>query len=131
MQRRGRRIDVCDDAAMRNPKQKSLLAVFLSRIGRRSTEESKTPARPFQAISIFRGVRACEMARKFSEHRFLTRDAPSLPLSGCTLPESCECRYIRHKDRRAEARRLVDFGTSARVYDGRERRFTRGRRASD
>jgi hypothetical protein len=116
---------------MRNPRQKSLLAVFLSRIGRRSTQEGKAPARPFQAISIFRGVRACEMARKFSEHRFLTRDAPSLPLSGCTLPESCECRYIRHKDRRAEARRLVDFGTSARVFDGRERRLRRGRRATD
>jgi hypothetical protein len=114
--------------AMRNPERKSLLAVFLSRIGRRSIEESKAPARPFQAISIFRGIHACEMARKFSEHRFLTRDAPPLPLSGCTMAESCECRYIRHKDRRAGARRLMDFGALARAFDGRERRSGAGRR---
>lgn len=87
--------------------------------------------RPFQAISIFRGVRSCEMARKFSDHRFLARDAPQLPLTGCTMPQSCECRYIRHKDRRGEPRRLVDFGTSQRVYDGKERRSLRGRRSTD
>jgi hypothetical protein len=116
---------------MRNPKRKSLLTVFLSRIGRRSIEENRAPMRPFQAISIFRGVRACEIARKFSEHRFLARDAPLLPLSGCTMRESCECRYIRHKDRRTETRRLVDFGTAARTLGGRERRSRGGRRASD
>jgi hypothetical protein len=113
--------------------KRSLLSVLLSRLQKTPPPEPRrlAPARPFQAISIFKGTRACEMARKFSEHRFLAREAPQLPLSGCTMRESCECRYIRHKDRRAEPRRLVDFGIATRLFDGKERRRRQGRRSDD
>jgi hypothetical protein len=84
--------------------------------------------RPFQAISIYRGVTCCAMAKQFSEHRFLAKDAPSLPLSGCTLPERCECRYLKHKDRRSGERRLVDFSLAASLYSGAERRRFSARR---
>jgi hypothetical protein len=87
--------------------------------------------RPFQAIAIYRGIQCCELARKFGEHRFLAKDAPALPLKGCSMPERCDCRYLKYKDRRAETRRTVDFGMSARVFDGRERRGRTGRRATD
>jgi hypothetical protein len=87
------------------------------------------PLRPFQAVSIFRGVVCCSMAKQFSEHRFLARDAPALPLAGCTMPERCECRYLKHKDRRAGERRLVDFSLANTMYSGMERRrFTSRRR---
>jgi hypothetical protein len=109
-----------------------ILSAFLSRIrknGRRA--EPTTRLRPFQAISIYRGTLACPMAHRFSEHRFLAKDAPPLPLSGCTMRESCECRYLKHKDRRGTPRRLIDFTSNPRVFSGHERRVLPGRRRSD
>lgn len=84
--------------------------------------------RPFQAISIYRGVVCCAMAKQFSEHRFLGKNAPSLPLAGCTMPERCECRYLKHKDRRSGERRLIDFSIAANMYSGSERRRSTSRR---
>ena len=111
----------------------SFLSKLLSRLRGepRAAQQPKTQMRPFQAIAIYRGVICCEMARKFGEHRFLAKDAPPLPLQGCTMPERCECKYLKYKDRRAEARRLVDFGMSTRVFDGKERRARVGRRSTD
>jgi hypothetical protein len=117
------------------PKQakKSLLEGLLARFsGRKEPPAATGPLRPFQAISIYRGMNCCELARKFSDHRFLVRDAPALPLAGCTLGKACQCKYIKHRDRRAEPRRLMDFGMAARLFDGRERRARgSGRRAKD
>jgi hypothetical protein len=117
---------------MPKPAKTSLLQGLLARFGTRKEPPAVTaPLRPFQAISIYRGVMSCEMARKFSEHRFLVRDAPPLPLAGCNMRKSCQCKYIKHRDRRAEPRRLIDFGVAARLFDGRERRKVGGRRSND
>ena len=116
---------------LKEPKR-SLLEGLLARLRSRKEPPAATgPLRPFQAISIYRGLICCEMARKFSEHRFLVRDAPSLPLAGCDMRKTCQCKYIKHRDRRAEPRRLIDFGMAARLFDGRERRARRGGRRSD
>jgi hypothetical protein len=117
---------------MPKPAKTSLLQGLLARFGTRKEPPAVTaPLRPFQAISIYRGLMSCEMARKFSEHRFLVRDAPPLPLAGCNMRKSCQCKYIKHRDRRAEPRRLIDFGMAARLFDGRERRKVGGRRSND
>jgi hypothetical protein len=118
---------------MKQLRKSSLLEVLMMRLGRKpsSPATSREPLRPFQAISIHRGVVACAMARKFSEHRFLAKDAPPLPLSGCTMSATCQCRYLKHRDRRGESRRLADFGVSTRLFDGRERRARGGRRKDD
>lgn len=118
---------------MRAAPKKSLLETLLSRLGREQPKPEPQTAtlRPFQAISIFRGVTSCEAARKLSEHRFLVRDAPALPVPGCTMRERCQCRYLKHKDRRGGPRRLMDFGMTARLFDGRERRLRGGRREED
>jgi hypothetical protein len=118
---------------MRKPTKKtSLLEGLLARFSTRKEPPAISgPLRPFQAISIYRGVICCQMARRFDEHRFLVRDAPPLPLSGCTMSEKCQCKYIKHRDRRAEPRRLMDFGVAARLFDGRERRSRGGRRSND
>jgi hypothetical protein len=117
---------------MPKPARTSLLSGLLARFGSRKEPPAVTGAlRPFQAISIYRGLICCDMARKFSEHRFLVRDAPPLPLSGCTMPKNCQCKYIKHRDRRAEPRRLIDFGLATRLFDGRERRNRGGRRSND
>ena len=117
---------------MRTPPRRSLLSMLLAKFKSSPRHQPEAaPLRPFQAIAIYRGVVCCEMARKFGEHRFLAKDAPALPLQGCSMRERCECRYLKYKDRRGEARRLVDFGMSARVFDGRERRARKGRRSTD
>jgi hypothetical protein len=117
---------------MKKPTKTSLLGGLLGRFAaRKEPPEASGPLRPFQAISIYRGLLCCAMARKFSEHRFLVRDAPPLPLSGCTMPQNCQCKYIKHKDRRAEPRRLIDFGMATRLFDGKERRVRRGGRNND
>ena len=117
------------------PKQAkgSLLQGLLARFsGRKEPPAVTGPLRPFQAISIYRGAASCEMARRFSDHRFLVRDAPPLPLAGCSMSNTCQCKYIKHRDRRAEPRRLIDFGVAARLFDGRERRArSGGRRTRD
>ena len=118
------------------PKQaqakRSLLEGLLARFSTRKEPPAAGPTRPFQAISIYRGLISCDMARKFSEHRFLMRDAPPLPLAGCNMRKTCQCKYIKHRDRRSEPRRLIDFGVVARLFDGNERRARRaGRRTSD
>jgi hypothetical protein len=117
---------------MPRPAKTSLLGGLLARFGSRKEPPAAGPLRPFQAISIYRGVTCCDMARKFSEHRFLVRDAPPLPLAGCSMGKSCQCKYIKHRDRRSEPRRLIDFGMAARIFDGKERRNrTGGRRTND
>lgn len=111
----------------------SLLKQLLSRFRLKRAAAALLPhaARPFQAISIFRGIKACALANQLSEQRFLAKDAPPLPLPGCTMPESCECVYLKHRDRRAAQRRVIDFSASQRLYTGKERRVLKGRRMTD
>lgn len=123
------------DGDLDMPKQAktSLLEGLLARFSSRKEPPAATgPLRPFQAISIYRGLICCEMARQFSDHRFLVRDAPPLPLAGCNMGKTCKCKYIKHRDRRSEPRRLMDFGMAAHLFDGRERRDRKsGRRSKD
>jgi hypothetical protein len=122
---------------MRKERQASVLDRLLSRL--RGAEPTPPPAirpppRPFQAISIYRGIDSCAPARRSSDRRILAKDAPKLPLPGCTMSATCECRYIKHGDRRAESRRLVDCDASPdlTLFDGKERRSNAGgRRARD
>ena len=102
----------------------SLLSTLLSRLNKGEPKPPPAPKvhSPFQAIAIYRGLEACDMARKFSEHRFLAREAPTLPLQGCTMSQTCLCRYLKFRDRRAEARRLNDFSAATRMYSQSERR---------
>lgn len=111
----------------------SLLSTLLSRLNKNASKPPPTPKAysPFQAIAIYRGLESCDTARKFSEHRFLAREAPTLPLPGCTMSQTCQCRYLKFRDRRAEARRLNDFSAATRMFSQTERRGFRGRRRTD
>jgi len=116
---------------MRKPRP-SLLSILLSRLGKRDKPAAvKARPSPFQAISIYRGAASCEMARKFAEHRFLAREAPTLPLPDCSMPQSCQCRYLRFKDRRSQTRRADDFRAATRISAKFERRARQGRRSTD
>ena len=64
--------------------------------------------------------------------RFLSHEAPALPLKNCGSPQ-CECRYEHHDDRRKVGRRAHDLGVSTDGFDGDDKRqkSQRGRRKTD
>ena len=110
--------------------RKSLLEVLWSRIKKNPGPPTAVVApRPFQAVSIYCGIDACQNARRLRDQRFLAKDAPQLPLSSCSQPKACACRYLKHKDRRSESRRLAEFAMRRELAVDRRRR--RGRRATD
>jgi hypothetical protein len=78
------------------------------------------------------GRHACPEAHSLRERRFLSREAPALPLAGCGAGQ-CACRYEHHADRRKGGRRARDLAVSIDGYEDEERRepSRRGRRKSD
>jgi hypothetical protein len=85
---------------------------------------------PWHAVSIVPCREACAAGQLAVGARYLSREAPNLPLAGCNAA-LCECRYTHHDDRRHEFRRAADVWTAGRPWAGRERRARRGRRATD
>lgn len=96
-----------------------------------SVAPRKAPS-SFHAVTVAPGPRACKEARALQGKRFLSREAPSLPLRNCGSPQ-CECRYEHYDDRRKGHRRAHDLGVSIDGYDGLEHRQKpkRGRRSAD
>ena len=85
---------------------------------------------PWHAVSIVPNPHGCGKARGLSRVRFLSKDAPALPLEGCDA-RLCDCHYRHFQDRRREPRRASDVMVSARHWSGTERRFSTGRRNTD
>lgn len=68
-------------------------------------ESERTLTRhPYHCVTVERGWYACGAVRGLGEKRYLSREAPLLPIPGCTL-QRCQCRYIHYDDRRIEERR--------------------------
>jgi hypothetical protein len=65
-----------------------------------------------------------------SRVRFLSSEAPALPLAGCDA-RACTCRYRHHEDRRSSLRRAADVVSSGAYWAGQERRKSIGRRSTD
>ena len=86
----------------------------------------------FHAVTIAAGPRACAAALDLRDQRFLSRDAPPLPLKGCACAK-CECQYEHYDDRRKTGRRARDMGVSLDGYTENEKRSSakRGRRKAD
>lgn len=85
----------------------------------------------FHAVSVVPGANPRRTAVEVTGVRFLSRQAPQLPLSGCDKAH-CGCHYKHHPDRRAGPRRSWDFFTQSPPRNaGEERRKNRGRRSTD
>jgi hypothetical protein len=86
----------------------------------------------YHSVSIAPGVRCCGAARELKGQRFLSREAPPLPLKACTQPE-CTCHYEHHTDRRVRPRRATDMGVAVDGWLESDRRgeVKRGRRKND
>jgi hypothetical protein len=85
---------------------------------------------PYHAVSIVPGPTCCGAARSLKLQRFFSKEAPSLPLAGCTV-SPCRCSYKHHDDRRMKARRASDRIGRAANFSGAERRGAPGRRQTD
>ena len=85
---------------------------LLARFGRREAASPVQVDRArvvnrFHAVSIVLGEQACDAAKARAGTRFLSREAPRLPLAECGNPD-CSCRYQHHDDRRQYSRRIAD-----------------------
>jgi hypothetical protein len=93
---------------------------------------ARKPIKQFHAVTIVPGAHACIAAHGQFGQRFLSRDAPPLPLKACESAR-CECRYEHYDDRRGGPRRARELAVSIDGYEGAEQRgkSRRGRRKAD
>ncbi len=86
----------------------------------------------WHAVSIVSSDQSCEAARSLRAARFLSRDAPGLPLDRCANRASCTCAYKHHADRRGLIRRRDEItGLRYNFQGGEDRRKHYGRRETD
>ncbi len=90
------------------------------------------PKPSWNAVSIVCASGSCEAARALKGKRFLSAQAPRVPLAECTSPASCPCTYKKYADRRAGPRRESETtGLRSTSPVSPDRRASRGRRSSD
>lgn len=67
--------------------------------------DAPAPARAgFHCVEVRAGPGSCEAAWRLGTVRFLSGEAPQIPLAACDA-RPCTCRYIHYNDRRADERR--------------------------
>jgi hypothetical protein len=97
---------------------------------------NKTSTHPYHSVEIIDGSGICSSANALKGKRYLSQDAPKLPLPGC-LDKECNCRYLHHQDRRKDSEdRRMDFGVSSELFGvfgetNRRGMNRKGRRRSD
>jgi hypothetical protein len=84
----------------------------------------------WHAVTIAAPANACDAAQACKGKRFLSGDAPGLPLQECDA-KRCECRYRHYDDRRGDSRRRDKKDAAQQGREQSNRRLSRGRRASD
>jgi hypothetical protein len=116
------------------------LKELLGKSLRERAEKSPTPiARPrqpnssadFRAVSIAPNIMSCTAAMRSRGRRYLLREAPRLPLEGCTTPTDCSCKFRKSADRRDSDRRLFGATETNRWFAGRQCRRRGGRRSTE
>jgi len=85
----------------------------------------------FHGVAIrSRGDACCQAVEALGTQRFLSEDAPLLPLAECSNPQGCRCVYEHFDERRDNLRRGTDVGLPERLYPD-EKRDGHGRRITD
>jgi len=95
--------------------------------------DAMVQSRKFPGVTITSTPQCCDAVREFHGKRILASQAPKLPLSACSMPDRCRCRFQKHADRRDddEGRRFRFGQERGAWYAGNQRRKTRGRRNAD
>jgi hypothetical protein len=86
----------------------------------------------YHCIAITHGKNPCEAVKRLEGQRFLSTEAPTLQLHGCTA-DSCQCCYIHYDDRREEEQRnpYGKYRSTPPAMMEQERRKQAGRRYGD
>jgi len=82
-------------------------------------------------VSIRHAGNCCKAVKDVEAQRFLSAEAPNLPLADCSTPNLCQCKYRHHTDRREDPRRNTEVGLLERGLAGFNRRFLSGRHPRD
>lgn len=87
---------------------------------------------PYRAVSIHpSAVGSCEASHAIEDQRFLSSEAPLLPLHGCSDPNGCRCKYKHWDDRRQEDDRRTPFrGIGEQFHAQDDKRAGKDRRSS-
>lgn len=101
----------------------------------KSSASRALPARAsshWHAVAIKPKGQCCEAVQARRSARFLSGDAPRLPLPECNTSDTCTCVYKHHADRRAQPRRQEERdGLRRSGTVEQERRLTHDRRKTD
>jgi hypothetical protein len=85
----------------------------------------------WHAVAIKPKGQSCDAVQTCRTRRFLSKDAPRLPLTECSTSDTCACVYKHHADRRAPPRREEERDGLRRGKVELERRLSRDRRKID
>jgi hypothetical protein len=84
----------------------------------------------FRAVEIAPSITCCPAAMQATGRSYLLREAPRLPLRGCTMPLNCSCKFRKNADRRDGDRRLFGATETNRWFGGLDSRKRGGRRSA-
>ena len=111
---------------MTSTKPRSLLRRLFAK------KAEKPSVTPYHAVAIRCGKTPCQAAKDNQTERYLSAEAPLLPLGQCDRPEQCNCHYQHYDDRRGGPRRRSEHGLPGEADSERlERRYVKDRRAND
>ena len=91
----------------------------------KSATRTKSSISPYHGVEVKMPYDACEEVLKLHGKRYLSANAPILPLSGCD--QHCTCKFKHHNDRRQEDRR-DSFSSSGIHFNGEKNRRLGGDR---
>ena len=76
---------------------------------RAHSKPCNSDAHRYHAVAIGKNTAACAASMQLVGKRFLSKEAPSLPVAGCDA-NTCRCRYVHYEDRRGGEDRRFPFG---------------------
>lgn len=102
-----------------------LLWVYSKRSKAKSSKNQASKAikrkQDFRAVSIQICPQACAAAKKIRDKRFLSHQAPMLPLNDCNVKD-CKCKFVHHNDRRSHDDRRFTSIIMQNVFSEKEKR---------
>src|SRR5438034_11692856 len=101
------------------------MAMFHFKIQRSTKQVSAagiTACNRWHAVRVFPAPRACAAVEEIRHKRYLSDEAPRLPLADCSSAWRCKCTYKHFQDRRMGPRRAAERDELIRPRTGPENR---------